>query len=180
LESKLTETTEKRFNFFGQSVTIVGQDIELGQLAPDFNAQAFDWTSVDALAKTEGKIRIIGSLPSLNTPICDKETRKFNEIADVLGLEVVIIMVSMDLPWTQKHWCTASRVDQVLVLSDHINADFGIKYGVLLEEPRVLRRAIFIVDKTNVVRYVKYMPSLGDEPDYGEVLKTTQEIIKSS
>jgi thiol peroxidase len=167
-------------DFFGQSVTIIGQDLVPGSVAPDFIAQRFDWTLVNAIKNTEGKVRIIGSLPSLNTPVCDKETRRFNEIADTLGDDVLIIMISMDLPWTQKQWCTASRVDQILVLSDHINADFGIKYGVLLEEPRILRRAIFVVDSTNVIRSADYMQTLAEEPDYDTVIQVAKQTVSGT
>ena len=165
----------RTMGFYGQNVTIVGKDVQVGQQAPDFTTQAFDWSTVDVLKATTGKIRIIGSLPSLNTPVCDKETRRFNQFAEALGDEVAIVMVSMDLPWTQKNWCTTSRVDQVMVFSDHTNADFGIKYAVLLEEPRILRRAIFIVGKDDLIKYVEYLPALGDEPDYDAVLQAARE-----
>lgn len=169
--------TLRKMDFFGKNVTIVGQDLYPGSIAPEFIAQRFDWALVNPLQNTDGKVRIIGSLPSLNTTVCDKETRRFNDIADLLGDDVVILMISMDLPWTQKQWCTASRVDQILVLSDHINADFGIKYGVLLEEPRILRRAIFVVDSTNVLRYVKYMQTLAEEPDYEAVIQAAKDAV---
>ena len=167
----------KKMYFYGQSVTIVGTEIKVGQVAPDFKAQTFDWSMMNALANTEGKVRVLGSLPSLNTSVCDKETREFNQIANSLGDKVAIIMISMDLPWTQKHWCNLRRVDQVTILSDHINADFGIKYGVLLEEARILRRAIFVIGTDDIVRYAKYMSSLDDEPDYQAVSKAAQEAI---
>lgn len=173
----MSETQLNKMDFFGQEVTIVGSEVEVGQIAPDFNAQGLDWSTINVLDETKGKVRIIGSLPSLSTPVCDKETRHFNEIAEKLGDEIVIIMISMDLPWTQKHWCKTSRVDQVRVLSDHINADFGIKYGVLLEEPRILRRAIFVIGKDDVLKYVNYIPSLGDEPDYQAVLQAAEEAV---
>jgi thiol peroxidase len=173
----LEKIEPKKMKFYGQLVTIVGSEIKVGQVAPDFKAQTFNWSMMDALESTKGKVRVIGSLPSLNTSVCDKETRQFNQIADLLGNKVAIIMISMDLPWTQKHWCNLRRVDQVTILSDHINADFGIKYGVLLEEPRILRRAIFVIGPDNIVRYAEYMPSLEDEPDYQAVLKAAQEAI---
>ena len=173
----MSNTETQKIDFFGQSVTIVGDEIQVGQKAPEFSANAFNWETIKALESSKGKVRIIGSLPSLNTPVCDKETRRFNEIADSLGDEVSIIMVSMDLPWTQKQWCTASRVEQVQVLSDHINADFGIKYGVLLEEPRILRRAVFVIDRDEIVQYAEYVPTLGAEPDYASVLQAAEEAV---
>lgn len=173
----MSETTTHKMDFFGQEVTIVGSEIEVGQAAPDFSTQAFDWSTVKVLETTRGKVRIIGSLPSLNTPVCNRETRRFNEIAEALGNNVAIIMVSMDLPWTQRHWCTAAHVEQVQVLSDHINADFGIKYGVLLDEPRILRRAIFVVGPDDRIKYADYMPALGDEPNYDAVLTAAKEAL---
>lgn len=176
----MTENKSRKMEFYGQNVTIVGTDLQVGEPAPEFTGQAFDWSTVEALASTAGKARIIGSLPSLNTPVCDKETRLFNQMAEELGDDAAIIMVSMDLPWTQKNWCTAKRVDQVSVLSDHTNADFGIKYGVLLEEPRILRRAVFVIGVDNLVKYARYMASLADEPDYDAVLNAAQEAIEQA
>jgi len=164
-------------DFYGQSVSIVGEDILVGQQAPEFTAQTFDWKMIKVMDKTVGKVRIIGSLPSLNTPICDKETRKFNEIGESLGDKAVIIIISMDLPWTQKNWCSAARADQIMVLSDHINADFGIKYGTLLEEPRILRRATFVVGVDNQVLFADYSVELGIEPDYKAVLQIAKGAI---
>jgi thiol peroxidase len=111
----------------------------------------------------------------LNTSVCDRETRKFNEEASKLGAHVAIIMVSMDLPWTQKNWCESASVAQLLTLSDHRNAEFGEKYGVLLKEPRILRRAIFVVDRDEIVSYAAYMPVLGVEPDYVAVLDAARK-----
>jgi thiol peroxidase len=132
---------------------------------------------VNALVSTRGQVRVIGSLPSLNTSVCDRETRKFNEEAAALGDQIAILMVSMDLPYTLSNWCAAAGVDKVVTLSDHQHAEFGEKYGVLLKEPRVFRRAIFVVDRQGVVVYAAYMPALGDEPDYAAVLGAAREAL---
>lgn len=162
------------FTFNNQDVTVVGHDLELGDRAPEFKAGTKDWTSLKVLESTRGKVRIIGSLPSLSTGVCDRETRRFNESAADLGSDIVILVVSMDLPWTLRNWCAAAGVEKVVTLSDHQYMEFGEKYGVLLKEPRVFRRAIFVVDRDDTVVYVAYMPVLGEEPDYAEVLKAAE------
>jgi thiol peroxidase len=165
------------FKFAGKDATIVGSDIVVGQIAPEFTAQANDWSTIQALQSTHGKVRIIGSLPSLNTSVCDRETRKFNEEAAALGSEIAILMLSMDLPFTQKNWCAAAGVDKVMTLSDHMDGNFGEKYGVLLKEPRIHRRAVFVVDSNNSVVYAAYMPVLGEEPNYSEVLAAAKACL---
>jgi thioredoxin-dependent peroxiredoxin len=162
------------FKFNNQDVTVVGQDLAAGDETPEFEGQAPDWSLVNPLESTQGKVRIIGSLPSLNTSVCDWETRQFNQLANELGADVAVIMVSMDLPWTQKNWREMANVDQVVTLSDHRNAEFGEKYGVLLREPRIFRRAIFVVDRKDMVTYAAYLPVLGDEPDYIAVLEAAR------
>ena len=165
------------FKFKGQEVTVVGADILVGDLAPEFVAQAADWSIVSALESTQGKVRIIGSLPSVSTSVCDRETRRFNEEAAALGQEVAIIMVSMDLPWTLRNWCAAANVDRVVTLSDHRHGEFGEKYGCLLKEPRIFRRAVFVGGLDGKVVYAEYLPVIGDEPDYPAVLATARQAL---
>lgn len=162
------------FTFNQQDVTVVGPDLKAGDQAPEFEADTKDWGSVKALESTQGKVRIIGSQPSLSTGVCDRETRRFNESAADLGSDIRILFVSMDLPWTLRNWCAATGVEKVVTLSDHRRMEFGEKYGVLLKEPCVFRRAVFVVDKVDKVVYAAYMPVLGDEPDYAQVLKVAQ------
>ena len=168
------------FKFSGQDVTIVGEDIQVGEQAPDFTAVAQDWSTLKALESTQGKVRVIGSLPSLNTSVCDRETRRFNQEAAALGEDVAILMVSMDLPFTLRNWCAAAGVDRVVTLTDHKYTEFGERYGVLLKEPRVLRRAIFVVDRLGKVVYADYMPAIGDEPKYDEVLAAARAALAKS
>ena len=163
--------------FRGQDVTVVGEDIRVGDQAPEFSVLTMGWAWMKALEDTQGKVRIIGSLPSLNTAVCDRETKKFNSEAGSLGSDVAILMVSMDLPWTLNQWCAAAGVDQVITLTDHKNAEFGKKYGVLLKELRIFRRAVFVVDRSGKVVYVEYMPSIGDEPDYSLVLEAARNAL---
>lgn len=163
--------------FAGKDVTVVGADIEVGQKAPDFTVQATDWSSFRGLKKTRGKVRIIASVPSLNTSVCDRETRRFNEEASRLSDRIVILVISTDLPFAQKAWCGAAGVERVVTLSDHKSTDFGKKYGVLMKEPRLLRRAVFVVDAEDKVVYAAYMPTLGDEPNYEEVLEAARKAL---
>ena len=158
----------------GKDATIIGDDVKVGQAAPEFTAHALDWSLVRGLADTKGKVRIIAAVPSLDTDICDRETRRFNQEAAALGKDVAILTLSVDLPYAQKRWCGAAGVDQVMVLSDHQNAEFGEKYGVLIKERRTLRRAVFVVGRDDTLTYVAYMPSNGDEPNYEEVIEAAK------
>ena len=164
--------------FAGQDVTIVGSDLQVGEKAPEFTAHAQDWSEIKGLRSTKGKVRIIGSLPSLSTSVCDRETRRFNQEAAALGEEVAILTVSMDLPYTLKNWCAAAGIDQVTTLSDHQSADFGKKYGVLVKEKRIFRRAAFVVDRKGILTYSAYMPALGEEPNYAEVLEAARKALQ--
>jgi thiol peroxidase len=156
--------------FRGQEVTVIGADLKPGLAAPEFSVQTLEWASFAGLENTQGKVRVIAAVPSLDTDVCDRETRRFNQEAAALSKDIVILVISNDLPFAQKRWCGAAGVDQVTVLSDHMSADFGVKYGVLIKEARILRRAVFVVDRTGKLTYVAYMPALGEEPDYAEVL----------
>lgn len=172
--------TTKRFGlikFAGKEQTIIGEDIQAGQKAPEFTVQKNDWSMTKALQETRGQVRILAAVPSLDTPVCDRETRRFNEEAAKLGPDVVILTISMDLPVAQKRWCGAAGVDQVKTLSDVVKADFGKKYGLLMQEVRILRRAVFVVDRKGMVTYAAYMPTNGDEPNYAEVLAAARQAL---
>lgn len=166
------------FKFSGKDVTVLGPDITVGQKAPEFFVDTPEWSAFNGLKDTSGKVRIIGSLPSLSTSVCDRETRRFNQEAAALDDRIAILTISMDLPYTIKNWCAAAGVDQVKTLSDHRNADFGLKYGVLLKEARVFRRAVFVVDRNDVVVYSAYMPTIGDEPNYPEVINAAKRALQ--
>lgn len=161
----------------GKDATVVGDDLKVGGTAPEFTVQANDWSMVRGLADTAGKVRIVAAVPSLETDVCDRETRRFNQEAAGLGKDIVIEVISTDLPYTQKRWCGGAGVDQVRTLSDHMTAEFGVKYGVLIKERRILRRAVFVVDRTDKLTYVAYMPQLGQEPDYAEVLEAARKAL---
>ncbi len=163
--------------FAGIDTTVLGEDIKLGDTAPDFFAQGQDWSVNSILASTKGQVRIIAAVPSLDTSVCDRETRRFNQEAANLSKEISIIVISTDLPITQKKWCGAAEIDQVKVVSDHLEVDFGKKYGCLMKEVRMLRRAVFVVDKNDRVTYAAYMPTNGDEPNYAEVLEAARKAV---
>ena len=164
--------------FRGKQVTIIGEDIKVGDQVPDFKVMTKDWEWVNALESQHGKVRIIGSLPSLSTGVCDRETRRFNQSAASLGDGVSIMMVSMDLPFTLNQWCAGAGIDQVLTLSDHFYAEFGKKYGVLLKELRIFRRAVFVIDANGKAVYTEYMPTIGDEPDYEAVIEAASNALE--
>lgn len=163
--------------FHGREVSIQGKDLQVGNTAPEFSAINQDWEEVKILEKTAGKVRIIAAVPSLDTDVCDRETRRFNQEASQLSDKVVIVVISVDLPFAQRRWCGAAGIDQVLVVSDHNKIDFGEKYACLLREPRILRRAVFVVDKDQKFRYVQYLPDLGMEPDYKSVLDAAKSAL---
>lgn len=151
--------------FKGEPLTAVGPVLKVGDKAPDFKALN-NALEVETLASTRGKIRLITSVPSLDTPVCDTETRRFNKEAVSFSSDVEVITISMDLPFAQKRWCAAAGVDRVRTLSDHRDASFGKNWGVLVKELRLLQRAVFVVDKYDTIRYVEYVKEIGQEPNY--------------
>ena len=161
----------------GKDVTVVGEDVKVGQAAPDFGVHALDWSIVRGLGDTQGKVHILAAVPSLDTDTCDRETRRFNQEVAGLSKDIVIEVISTDLPYAQKRWCGAAGVDQVMVLSDHMTAEFGEKYGCLIKERRILRRAVFVVDRQDKVTYVAYIHALGVEPVYEEVLEAARAAL---
>ena len=161
----------------GQDVTIIGPDAEVGGQASDFTVIDNDWNDVKALESTAGKVRILAAIPSLSTGVCDRETRRFNEEASALNADIRVLAISQDLPYTQKNWCGAAGVENVQTLSDQRDAEFGEKYGLLVKERRILRRAVFVVDRDDKIVYADYMAALGDEPDYEAVIAAAKAAL---
>lgn len=159
----------------GNPLTLVGSKIQVGDKAPDIVLLNNDLKPVN-LSAYRNQICVITSVPSLDTPVCDMETRRFNQEAESLGQDVRILTVSMDLPFAQKRWCGAAGVDRVVTLSDHRDAAFGTAYGVLIKELRLLARAVFIIDREGVVRYIQLVKELTQEPDYDAVLSALKGI----
>ena len=160
----------------GNPLTLVGKQPKVGEHAPDFEVLDNDLSPV-RLSSFLGKVCVIASVPSLDTPICDMETRRFNEEAGILGPDVAILTISMDLPFAQKRWCGAAGVDKVTTLSDHLSASFGETYGVLIKALRLLARAVFVVDADGVVQYVQIVKEVTDEPDYDDVLGALKKLL---
>ncbi len=159
----------------GNPVTLVGKEVKVGQKAPDFEVTANDLSPVK-FSSYAGKICIIASVPSLDTSVCDMETRKFNEKVSQLGSDVNMLTISMDLPFAQKRWCGAAGIKNLQTLSDYKDAAFGKKYGVLIKDLRLLARAVFVVDKKGVVRYLQIVPEIATEPDYDAALKAAKDL----
>ena len=160
----------------GNPLTLVGEEVKVGNPAPDFTVLDNNLSPVK-FSSYRGKICIISSVPSLDTPVCDIETRKFNEEAGRLGEDVVILTISMDLPFAQKRWCAAAGVNRVQTLSDHRDASFGTSYGVLIKELRLLARAVFLVDRKGILQYVQLVKEISKEPDYEEVLNALKKFL---
>jgi len=163
--------------FDGVDQTVIGADIHVGDAAPDFASVATDWSEVRPISSQKGKVRILASTLSLETNVCDRETRRFNEEAAALGKDVLVYVISTDLPLTQKRWCGAAGVDRVVTLSDAKDVDFGARYGCLVKEKRILRRAVFVVGRDNQIVYSAYMPKFGEEPKYDEVLAAARKAL---
>jgi thioredoxin-dependent peroxiredoxin len=161
----------------GSPLTLVGNEVKVGEPAPDFEVIANDMSSVK-LSSFEGKVCIICSVPSLDTSVCDLETRRFNEEAGKLGSDVVVLTISMDLPFAQKRWCGAVGINNVQTLSDHREASFGKGYGVLIKKLRLLARAVFVLDRDGIIRYMQIVDELTNEPDYETALDAAKGLEK--
>ena len=159
----------------GNPLTLVGSQLSIGDSAPDVTVLDNDLKPV-AISSFKGKICVISSVPSLDTPVCDLQTRRFNSEAARLGGDVVILTISMDLPFAQKRWCGAAGVDKVSTFSDHRDATFGQAYGVLIKELRLLARAIFVVDRQGILRYMQLVKEVADEPDYDAVIEEVKKL----
>jgi thiol peroxidase len=160
----------------GKPLTFVGQEIKVGDKAPDFQVVANDLSTV-SFSSYRDKVCIIASVPSLDTPVCEIETSRFNNEAANLSSDIVILTISMDLPFAQKRWCGAKGVDKVVTLSDHRDAAFGTAYGVLIKELRLLARAVFVVDREGTVRYRELVKEISNEPDYEAVLEAAAKCV---
>ncbi len=158
----------------GNPLTLVGPEIKPGQKAPSFNAIGKGLAPV-TLDQFRGKVKIISAVPSLDTPVCDAETRRFNEEAAKLPGGVEILTISMDLPFAQARWCGAAGVDKVTMLSDYKDRDFGEKYGVVMKENGLLARAVFVLDKNDNVTHVEYVKEVANQPDYEAVLNAARK-----
>lgn len=162
--------------FKGDPLTLVGNEVSVGQDAPDFTASAND-LSAKGLSDYQGKVVVLVSVPSLDTPVCDTEVRRFNDEATKLGDQVAVVTVSMDLPFAQARWCGAAGVEAVETLSDYKDRSFGEAYGLMIKELGLLTRAVLVVDKDGKVTYQEIVPEVTNEPDYDKALEAIKAAI---
>ncbi|MFO7916314.1 MAG: thiol peroxidase [Candidatus Krumholzibacteriales bacterium] len=159
----------------GNPVTLVGPELKAGDKAPDFTVLD-NGLEPKSLKDFQGKIKMVSVVPSLDTKVCDMQTRRFNEIAAGFSDDIVVLTISMDLPFAQERWCGAAGVDRVVTLSDHRDASFGESYGLLMKELRLLNRAVLIIDAGDVIRYIQVVEENHDLPDYDRALEALKEI----
>lgn len=159
----------------GNPFTLVGPELKVGDMAPDVTVVANDLSPV-SLGSFKGKVCVISSVPSLDTPVCDTSTRRFNEEATGLGPDVVVLTISMDLPFAQSRWCGAAGVKNVQTLSDYKDASFGLNYGLLIKELRLLARAVLVMDKEGKIQYVELVKEIAQEPDYEAALVAIKKL----
>lgn len=170
---------EKRtglITFVGNPMTLVGKEVKVGDKAPDFTLLD-NGLAVKTLKDYEGKVKIFSVVPSLDTGVCDAQTRWFNQNATALSDDVVVLTVSMDLPFAQKRWCGAAGVENVVTLSDHKDASFGTNYGFLIEELRLLTRGIVVVDKNDKVTYVEYVPEVTNAVNFDAAVEAAKAAL---
>lgn len=158
----------------GNPLTLVGAELAPGQSAPAFKLVGAGMKEI-TLDQFKGKVKIISTIPSVDTPVCDAETRRFNEEAAKLPADVVVLTVSMDLPFAQARWCGAAGVDKVTTLSDYRGAHFGETYGVLIKELYLLARVVFVVDKHDKITYVEYVKEVANHPNYESALAAARK-----
>ena len=159
----------------GNPMTLVGPELKVGDAAPDVTLAANDLSPV-ALSSFRGKVVVLAAVPSLDTPVCDLETRRFNQEAAKLGDGVKVVTISMDLPFAQKRWCGAAGVERVKTLSDYKTASFGLEYGVLIKELHLDARAVFVIDQRGRIAYIQRVREIAEEPDYADVLAAVRKL----
>ncbi|MED3549318.1 thiol peroxidase [Cytobacillus praedii] len=159
--------------FKGNPVTLLGNEAKVGEKAPNFKVLANDMSEV-TLADSKGQVRLLSVVPSIDTGVCDAQTRRFNEEASKLG-NVKILTVSVDLPFAQKRWCAAAGIENVQTVSDHRDLSFGEAYGVAIQELRLLARAVFVVDSNDTITYAEYVSEATDHPNYEAAIEAAKQ-----
>lgn len=170
------EKNDQKVTFGGNPVTLLGNAAKPGNLAPDFTVVDSDMKPVK-LSDFNGKIKILSIAPSVDTPVCANQTRTFNKEATKMNDTIAVLSISVDLPFALKRFCAAEGIENVETLSDHKDLDFGMKYGFLIEEMRLLARGIVIIDKDNTIRYVEYVSEIGEEPNYEKTLEEIRKLV---
>lgn len=168
---------DHKVTFGGKPVTLVGNRAKVGEMAPVFTVIDDSLQPVSS-DRFRGKVRIYSVFPSVDTSVCSLQNIRFNREASKLGDEVVVVAISVDLPFAQKRFCAAEGIDRVHVFSDYKELDFGMKYGFVIDELRLLARGVVVVDRDDVVRYVEYVSEISHEPDYERALAFVRELAK--
>lgn len=165
------------FTFRSQQLEVAGNRLTVGDPAPEVTLQTGFDSPWRLLASTAGKVRVISVIPSIDTGVCDLQTRQMNQAAASLGEEVVVITVSVDMPQAQKRWCGSAGVDNVQMASDYLDMAFANAWGTHVPQLRIEQRALFVVDVEGVVRYVEYVPVIGDHPNYEAALEVVRSLL---
>lgn len=160
----------------GAPATLIGHEVEVGDKLPEVTLVGIDMKPI-TLSSFYGKVMILCTVPSVDTGVCHKETKRFNEEAAKLGDDVKVITVSMDLPYAQKRWREVNSASNITLLSDYKGAALGNNMGVLIKEPHLLARVVFVIDKDGTIRYRQIVNPTNKEPDYDEVLNEAKRLI---
>ena len=172
----MTIEREGAFTWGGKAMAVAGRELSVGDQAPDATLVANDFSQVK-LSDYAGKVRLISAVPSLDTSVCDMQTHRLNQEAGKISDDVVVLTISAEFPLNQRRWCGASGLDHVIVLSDHMDMNFGVAYGTYVKERRAEQRSVFVVDRDGIIRYAEYVPVIGTHPDYDAVLAAVREIV---
>jgi thiol peroxidase len=160
----------------GNPITLIGPELKVGDKAPDFKVNK-NLIEQASLADYAGKVKLISVVPSLDTGVCDAQTRRFNEEAAKLGDNVVVLTISVDLPFAQSRWCGAAGIDKVVTLSDYKEHSFGKGYGVLINEIKLLMRSIFVIDANDTIQYVEYLGEMTEHPNYENAIAAVTKLV---
>ena len=172
----MTEIKNK-VTFKGNPVTLIGNEVKVGDVAPDFTALSTDLKEVK-LSDYRGKVVVIAVFPSVDTGVCALQLARFNQEAASFGKDVQLLTISVDLPFALGRYCADKGIENALTVSDHRDLDFGEKYGFVIKELRLLSRGTVIVDKEGIIKYVEYVPEVGEHPNYEKALEIVKELTK--
>ncbi|TVY04119.1 thiol peroxidase [Cohnella terricola] len=167
---------ERSAEFKGNPITLVGPVLKVGDAAPDFSLNK-NLLETSSLKDFAGKVKLISVVPSIDTGVCDAQTRRFNEEASKLGDNVAILTISVDLPFAQARWCAAAGVDRVYLLSDYKDNSFGKAYGVLIKEFQLDMRAIFVLDANDKIAYIEVLNEMGEHPNYEAAISAVKSLL---
>ncbi len=176
-ESRTKIMSERTVAFRDKQLAVQGPELKPGDVAPEVELATGFLATSSLLADTAGKVRLVSVVPSIDTSVCDAQTRRMNEEAANFGDQVIVVTVSVDMPMAQKRWCGAAGVERVIMLSDYMGLAFGQAYGTAVPDLGAEQRAIFVIDANDVVRYVEYVPGIGQHPDYDAALAAVRALL---